>query len=111
VTTTDRIIEEIPNNMTPAEREFLSEVIELFNQDTQILTALEELSELSVELHHAFPVEATRDDKVRLNQIKEEIADVRIMLDQLEIIFGDTSGHRERKLARLSKRTGIKRRG
>lgn len=42
----------------------------------------------------------------RLNNIREEIADVQIMLDQMRLIYGDTKAMEETKLERLAKRLG-----
>ena len=40
----------------------------------------------------------------RRENIKEEIADVQIMLDQMRIVFGDTSEQEEFKVNRLRER-------
>jgi len=64
--------------------------------------ALEEMSELAKELCKTFRVP---DDKVfelgLADKIREEIADVKIMMYQLELYYGDTSEWEEKKLARL----------
>lgn len=75
----------------------LAAAIEHYGSDLQQLKAIEELSELIRALARA-------DDA---DNIAEEMADVRIMLDQLEIIFGnhlDVRRHEMKKLKRLSGR-------
>lgn len=42
----------------------------------------------------------------RIDSIREEIADVQIMLDQMRIVYGSTSSQEEAKLERLAKRLG-----
>ena len=75
----------------------LAAAIEHYGSDLQQLKAIEELSELIRALARA-------DDA---DNIAEEMADVRIMLDQLEIIFGnhlEVRRHEIRKLKRLDAR-------
>ena len=75
----------------------LAAAIEHYGSDLQQLKAIEELSELIRALARA-------DDP---DNIAEEMADVRIMLDQLEIMLGNHDEVREweyEKLMRLSER-------
>lgn len=72
----------------------LWEAVEYYGATAQMLKAIEECGELIVAL--------AKED---WGNIPEEIADVRIMLDQIEIILGvDTWRIRQRKLERLSER-------
>ncbi len=78
----------------------LRAAIKHYGVGTQWSKAIEELSELIRALARA-------DDR---DNIAEEMADVRIMLDQLEIIFHNRDLVREwelKKLKRLDKRLGV----
>lgn len=73
----------------------------VYGAGAQTLMCFEEMSELQKELcKHARGAENT-------NEIAEEIADVRIMLDQMEILYDCVESAEEwklRKVARLRKR-------
>ena len=69
-----------------------------FGAEHQTLKACEELTELQHELLHALDGRADND------KISEEMADVEIMLEQLKLIYGQTDGWKEKKLARLEER-------
>jgi len=76
----------------------LWEAVEYYGAKDQMLKAIEECGELIVAL--------AKED---MENIPEEIADVRIMLDQIEIILGvDTWRIRLSKLDRLSERIQAK---
>ena len=68
-----------------------------WGEPLQIIMGIEEMAELTKEL-----VKHLRG-KGDYNHIKEEMADVEIMLTQLEIIFGDIRFEKDRKLIRLAK--------
>lgn len=83
--------------MNNARRAILLAAIQHYGSGMQRFKAIEELSELIRAL-------ARCDDR---DNISEEMADVRIMLDQLELIFGNHDRVREyeyAKLKRLSER-------
>lgn len=85
-------------------REILKEAISRYGDDMQITVAIEELSELTKEL-----CKYKRGEGKKLN-IAEEMADVRIMLDQLEIIFDnseDVQDWYKYKVNRLKSRMAI----
>lgn len=63
--------------------ETLSDAITTFGEEAQMIVALEELSELQKELCKVLRGDENND------HVSEEMADVQIMLDQLEIIFGN----------------------
>jgi len=72
----------------------LYEAIEHYGLEAQMTKAIEECGELIVAIA-----------KGDLPNIAEEVADVRIMLDQVEIMLGlDTGMIRQGKLERLSER-------
>jgi hypothetical protein len=87
--------------MTPTERVLLERAIKHYGEGNQILKALEEMTELSHELWIVY-----NGEQIRTQCVLEEMADVRIMLDQLELIFDDSSEYRKCKLERLAKRIG-----
>ena len=70
----------------------------IYGREKQIRKTLEELAELSVELHHAL------DGRGDNENILEEMADVEVMLSQMKILYGQTDGWKEKKLARLEER-------
>lgn len=70
-----------------------------WGKQLQIDRAIEEMAELTAAL--------VRDGMGRQANVAEEIADVRIMLEQLEVIFdvaGEVADFRQKKLARLAGR-------
>ena len=86
----------ITNGMTQ-EREaaILEGAITHFGADAQIIKAIEELGELTVELARH------RNGQGNVDAIREEMADAFIMLNQLELIFGDVT---EIEIAKLERR-------
>ena len=82
--------------MDSVRKQILSATIRHFGPGQQNFKAIEELGELIRAL-------ARHDD---MDNIAEEMADVRIMLDQLEIMFGNheaVKGWELKKLRRLDK--------
>lgn len=76
------------------------EAIATFGVGSQINMAIEECGELIVALQHFRRGRATKADVIT------EIADVQIMCEQMQELFGDTetSAERHRKLERLMQR-------
>ena len=62
--------------------------------------AIEEMSELTKELCKVF---RSLEKIANLENIREEIADCKIMLRQMEIIFGDVDDWEQMKIERLEK--------
>jgi hypothetical protein len=93
--------------------ELLNEAILRWGKESQSFMAIEEMAELTKALSKAYRKFGTE----QIVNILEEIADVRIMLDQLQIMFeplannGDmtylVSLAEEGKLARLAQRLGV----
>lgn len=77
--------------------------IEKFGEKKQVTKAVEELGELVVELSRWLNAEAPADEHL-LSHIREELADVCIMCDQLQLIFGDVSDWEMYKLERLERK-------
>ena len=85
-------------------RELLKCAIERYGAEKQTIKAVEEMGELLKELSKNSWGEANRA------HIAEEIADVRIMLDQMEIIHECAflaRGYEKAKLKRLAGRLGV----
>lgn len=84
------------------DKEIIMKAIRHYGKSQQMLMAIEEMSELTKALCKDF-----RNTKGARGQIVEEMADVYIMLAQLEIIFeaqNDLYEIVDRKLERLEKR-------
>lgn len=86
------------NEMTQ-EREaaILEGAISHYGSDAQIVKAIEELGELTVELARH------RNGLGNVEALREELADAFVMLNQLELIFGDVSEIEVAKLERLDR--------
>ena len=91
-------------NMT-AEREgrILQNAIDTWGPRMQTVKAMEEMAELIQALSRRLLCMwlGTGDGNAELENVREEMADVSIMLNQLELIFGDTTEEEIRKLLRL----------
>lgn len=94
-------------NMT-AEREgrILQNAIDTWGPRTQTVKAMEEMAELIQALSRRLLCMwlGTGDGNAALENVREEMADVSIMLGQLELIYGDTTEEEIRKLLRLEAR-------
>ena len=82
--------------------EVLEKAVKTYGCMHQTIKAAEELSELLVALNKWLGT-SENEDYIRDN-IREECADVEIMLGQLKIIFGDWSGWKHYKMDRLEER-------
>lgn len=82
--------------------EVLEKAVKTYGYVHQTIKAVEELSELLVALNKWLGM-SENEDYIR-DKIKEECADVEIMLGQLKIIFGDWSGWTHDKMDRLEDR-------
>ena len=81
--------------------EILKAAIARYGKTAQMVIAMEEMAELTKELSKVLRGAPNED------YIAEEIADVRIMLDQLEIMFdcaGAAAAYQAYKVERLRKR-------
>lgn len=96
------------SEMMTAEREarILEGAVEVFGEEAQVIVAIEECSELQKALTKWLryrKIEAESEEKL-LADIREEMADVGIMLNQLALIFGDANEKETGKLERLERR-------
>lgn len=79
-----------------------------FGEDVQIDMMIEEMSELTKALlkeRRSLDASSGVDELEKLeDSIREEIADVQIMLNQMQLIFGDCTDWEIKKLERLAER-------
>jgi NTP pyrophosphatase (non-canonical NTP hydrolase) len=83
------------------DRQILQAAIARFGRDAQHDMAIEECGELVVALSHI------RRDRIPVSKLADEIADVAIMLEQLQILYGChelVTDKVQHKLARLAER-------
>ncbi len=78
----------------------LGNALVLFGYDAQIDLAIEEMGELLVAINHH------KRGRCSVEAVREEIADVKIAMDQLAMIYGEegVSEFEEKKLERLNGR-------
>lgn len=106
-------VDEDKDELTPEQKEtaLYEAAVEKFGEDAQMLIAVEELGELSKALlkwlrYKNFD-QGRREELLRA--IAEERADVSIMLNQLEVMFGENSEAEAEKLAHLADLVGLPR--
>ena len=89
-----------PREADRGHRQTFREAIETWGAETQIDLALEELGELQTALARH------RRGRADVEDVAEEIADVRIMARQLSVVYGEdrVDSHVERKMERLRER-------
>ena len=95
--------------MGPAGEDFrrdriLRDAVRTWGQDAQTLMMIEEMSELTKAICKLYRATDDGSGSAAVENIREEMADVQIMLDQMKIMFGDTAEHERAKLNRLEKR-------
>ena len=86
------------------QQKLFRKALEKWGEVSQILVAIEEMSELQKELCKLDRCHDIRSKETQIRKIADEIADVSIMLDQLKFIFAChnlTKEKRNFKLARL----------
>jgi len=82
--------------------EILNRAISKYGLMNQMNMCIEEMAELIKALSKVR--RPNDDDRAAHENVIEEMADVQIMIDQMRIIFGDTSSQEEYKLNRLWER-------
>ena len=84
-------------------KEIEGRAIRTYGEQPQVDVTIEEMSELTKAILKYRRAENKNKNEAEYleDDIIEEIADVQIMLDQMRIIFGDTSSQEEYKLNRL----------
>lgn len=95
--------------MTKEERtKLLKRAVDTYGRQAQVDMMLEEMSELTKALlkeRRVPPLPVNGLERAILS-IREEMADVQIVLDQMKLIYGDTTDVEEEKLQRLKGRLG-----
>ena len=69
-----------------------------------MLMMVEEMSELTKALCKLYRARTEADAEKAVEDIREEMADVQIMLDQMKILFGGIEDQEGKKLDRLARR-------
>lgn len=82
----------------------LSDAVRTWGRDAQMLMMVEEMSELTKEICKFYRTTDDTSASAVAGNIREEMADVQIMLDQMKIMFGDVRNMMRAKLDRLEKR-------
>jgi len=93
--------------MDESRQTILSRAIYAYGEESQVDMCIEEMSELAKALLKMRRVANTGCVTLfpeKTEAVREEIADVQIMLDQMRLIFGDTETHEITKLARLERK-------
>ena len=86
-------------------KDILLDAIGTYGVRAQTDMMIEEMSELTKALlKHRRAVRSLNPDEDTIGAIREEMADVSIVLDQMELLYGDYSEYRKAKLERLAKR-------
>lgn len=94
----------MPDMTNEMETKIYEALVDRYGASTQIVVAIEELAELQQALCKWLRSIYCADQGPRrelMEHIREELADVSIMLNQLELMFGDTGEIQEQKLQRL----------
>ena len=81
----------------------LEKAINRYGDRAQIDKAIEEMSELIKALLKLRYCSKDYEREVLMDAVAEEMADVEIMLEQLEIIYGNTSTIRQQKKKKLER--------
>lgn len=91
--------------MVNENREFYKRCIDVWGEDAQIKMCIEEMSELTKELCKNWRA-GKQNTPEQIEHICEEIADVRNMIDQMQLIFGEkrVDEIRKEKIERTTKR-------
>lgn len=83
--------------------EVLRKAVETYGKEAQTDMMIEEMSELT----KALLKQRRNGTSETVDNVLEEMADVEIMLNQMKMIYGDTTKYRVEKIARLASRLGI----
>ena len=88
-----------------SEREkILMDAVTTWGRDAQALMMIEEMSELTKAISKFYRATDDSAAAVAVESIREEMADVQIMLDQMKIMFGSPESYEREKLDRLRRR-------
>ena len=84
--------------------EILQTAIDIYGVSAQEDMLFEEMAELQKAVLKLRRVDSVTGALADLEDVREEIADVQIMLDQMRLIYGNTAEQEAFKLERLRKR-------
>ncbi|HCA28892.1 MAG TPA: hypothetical protein DEP23_04630 [Ruminococcaceae bacterium] len=84
--------------------EILQEAIKKYGVQSQCDMCIEEMSELTKALLKLRRASTQPEMQKCRENIREEIADVQIMIDQMRMVYGDTAEQETYKIQRLRKR-------
>jgi NTP pyrophosphatase (non-canonical NTP hydrolase) len=84
--------------------EILQEAIKKYGVQSQCDMCIEEMSELTKALLKLRRASTQPEMQKCRENIREEIADVQIMIDQMRMVYGDTAEQEKYKIQRLRKR-------
>lgn len=82
----------------------LMDAVTTWGRDAQALMMIEEMSELTKAISKFYRATDDSGASAAIESIREEMADVQIMLDQMEIMFGSPESYEREKLDRLRRR-------
>ena len=82
----------------------LWDAVRTWGRDAQMLMMVEEMSELTKEICKFYRTTDDESASAVAGNIREEMADVQIMLDQMKILFGGIEDQEGKKLDRLARR-------
>jgi len=92
-------------NNTIARQAVLNRAVVTFGEEAQLKMAIEEMSELTKAICKLWRTRPETPEAAKaIASIREETADVQIMLDQIKILFGAPDPEEKEKLKRLWER-------
>ena len=95
----DVLREQLKAALSPVQRDTYRAAVEAYGKTSQLIMAMEEMSELTKELSKNMRGQSN------VSAISEEMADVEILLEQLKVIFGnraEVDRYRADKITRLA---------
>jgi hypothetical protein len=82
----------------------LKRALKIYGEEAQRQMMIKEISELTKAICKLSRVKSGEEFTSAVNDIREEMADVQIMLDQMKMIYGEPSDYIRQKIARLHSR-------
>lgn len=92
------------NTFNVNRHDILTAALRKWGEGAQADMMLEEMAELAKAILKLRRPGNPEEVVVRIEDVREEVADVQIMLDQMKIVFGDVAEIENRKLSRLMDR-------
>ena len=82
----------------------LRDAVKTWGMEAQQRMMIEEMSELTKAVCKLARANIGAEAELAVASIREEMADVQIMLDQMKVMFGDPVNQERKKIARLRRR-------